>query len=258
MEQRIEIQAPGSVVLSGIVHLPERGSSVGAVICHGMMSYKDSPKHRGLAEELTSRGFAVLRFDFSGRGESGGDLMGLTFTRQVAECRAAIERLRTYQIEKIALVGSSMGGAVAILVAALGEVDGLATMASIGRAELLPERAVGERGVALWKRKGFIRIQKKAVGYALVEDSLKIDIPAQAAKISCPWLLLHGMDDEVIPVSDAQVLFEASNKKAQLEIVPGADHRFSKNEHRKEIIKKIADFLEHNVVPSQNQTMRNT
>jgi len=250
-ESPLRIKAPGGVALAAVLHLPEVPSGRGAVICHGMMSYKDSPKHRGIAERLCARGHTVLRFDFSGRGESDGDLTGMTISRQVEEAGAAVEALLEKRVSGIGLIGSSMGGAVAILTTARrGKrygIQALATMAAVGRADLLPERAVGTKGLAAWERRGSIEVEGEPVGYSLVEDTRKIDLPEEAKDIACPWLILHGERDEVIPVEDARLLHSASGGRAGLEIVPGADHRFSEEVHREHITSRIVDFIDENL-----------
>ena len=198
MEEKTSIRSPDGLRMAAVLHRPDEPTGSGVVICHGMMSYKDSPKHRGIATRLCKRGHMVLRFDFTGRGESEGDLMALTFGRQVGECRAAMDLLAKNGVQRIGLAGSSMGGAVSILVAARGGVAALVTLAAVGRTDLLPERAVGKKGLAVWKRKGSIRIQDQRVGFCLVEDAVAIDMRAEAGKIVCPWLILHGAEDEVM------------------------------------------------------------
>ncbi|MBW1809769.1 MAG: alpha/beta fold hydrolase [Deltaproteobacteria bacterium] len=246
-EQKIQFASPASIVLAGVLHRPENPGPRGVVICHGMMSSKDSPKHTGIAQELAKRGFYSMRFDFSGRGQSQGDLLQLSFSRQVTECLAAIEQLTKVGVIKIGLVGSSMGGAVAVLTAAQTDVAALATMAAVGLTDLLPERAVGKQNLSQWRQDGSIRIQDQEVGYALVEDSYKIDLPKQAQEIKCPWLILHGEQDEVIPTSDARILHRASGLKATLEIIARADHRFSNEAHRRQITNRIVDFLDQSI-----------
>lgn len=245
-QQAIGFEAESGVQLSGVLHRPARLSETGVVVLHGMLSTKNSPKHTGIAAGLCARGHLALRFDFEGRGESGGDLMELSFTREVAQCRAAMTRLRLFGCTRLGLVGSSMGGAVAILTAAEGEVAALATMAAVGRTDLLPVRAVGEKGLDVWKRKGRLRLgeTQEKVGYVLVEDAMRVDVPAAAAKIACPWLILHGERDEVIPASDAETLAASSGRRAELEIVPGADHRFSRDGHRDHVTRRIVEFLD--------------
>ena len=235
--------------LKGVLHQPDARPRFGVVICHGMLSYKDSPKHVGIATRLCQKGFAALRFDFWGRGESGGDLLSLTFSSQVEQCRCAIKALRQQTgIEGVALVGSSMGGATAILTAATQEVLGLATLAAVGRTELLAQRVVGHKSMDVWKRKGFLHLEGQQVGWSLVEDSRQVDVPQAASRVDCPWLLVHGQEDEVVPVSDAHELHQAA-AGSQLMVVEQADHRFSNPEH--------LDLIQHSVVTFLDRVLKN-
>lgn len=230
--------------LAGVIHIPNSGSRTGVVICHGMMSSKDSPKHIGIAERLAQRGHMVLRFDFSGRGESAGDLIGLTVSRQVHECRSAIDVLMQHGVHQVALVGSSLGGAVTILAAAQGGVFALATMAAVARLDLLPVRAVGLSGLSKWRSQGFVEVEGQQIGYSLVEDTEHINVLSAASRVQCPWLILHGVQDEVIPKSDAELLYQASGFGASLELIPDANHRFSKEAHRRDITNRIVSFID--------------
>ncbi len=245
MEERLTISGPG---LAGVLHVPDipaHEAITGVVICHGMLSYKDSPKHVGIARELCERGHAVLRFDFTGRGDSPGDLMELSFSRQVAEARAAMAELRRRTgVARVGLTGSSMGGAVSILTSLIEKVAALVTMAAVGRTDLLAERIAGGKGMAVWERKGFLRLEEDPVGWSLVEDGRKIDVPAAAAGVDCPWLILHGELDDVVPLSDAEELNRAASGRAELEVVPGADHKFSRPDHLARVTMRAVDFLD--------------
>jgi pimeloyl-ACP methyl ester carboxylesterase len=95
-----------------------------------------------------------------------------------------------------------------------------------------------------WKRSSKLRIEGHTIGYALVEDALQVDVAGAAKRISCPWRIIHGAQDEVVPVSDAQVLSQASDGKAELIIVPGADHQFSQPDIREQLLDQIAAFLD--------------
>jgi esterase/lipase len=247
MQEKIKFDSPGGVQLAGIFHQPTDRPNKGVVICHGLMSYKDSPKHEGIATALEEHKIASLRFDFSGRGESDGDLSELTFSRQIEECQAAVNYLKGKGVSKVGLVGSSMGGAVSILVTSLGGINCLATMAAVGRADLLPQRAVGPEELVSWKKNGFLHLQGEKVGYSLVENSKDVDVLKAAEKVTCPWLIIHGQKDEVIPTSDAEGLYKASRNQAKLEFIAGADHQFSDDEDRKKLTNMIVEFLVHNL-----------
>src|SRR5512136_2480268 len=132
--EKISFESPQKIRMVGVLHWPEQGGQekkgqeeereekkeerkrAGVVICHGMLSYKDTPKFLAIAGGLEELGYAVLRFDFVGRGESEGDLLELDFARQEGEALAAIGELRKRGVEHVGLVGSSMGGAVAVMV----------------------------------------------------------------------------------------------------------------------------------------------
>ncbi|MBN2497594.1 MAG: alpha/beta fold hydrolase [Deltaproteobacteria bacterium] len=246
MEERFFFDGPGEVKLAAALHRPEEPAALGVVICHGMLSSKDSAKHVGIAARLCEMGYAVLRFDFQGRGESAGDLLGLTFTRQVNECRSAIRELRQRtDVERVALVGSSMGAAVAILVAGTaGEgIAGLVSLAALARTDRLAERIAGPKGLAAWRRKGWLRLESEPVGYSLVEDGERVEVLAAAGRVVCPWLILHGEEDEIVPAEDARALWAASEGRAELEIVLGADHRFSAPDALAHITDQAVGFL---------------
>jgi pimeloyl-ACP methyl ester carboxylesterase len=229
--------------LAAVLHRPAESTSSGVVICHGLLASKDSPKHVQTARRLAQLGHAVLRFDFQGRGESSGDLLGLTFERQVDECLGAISALRKETgVDRVGLLGSSMGGAVAILCAEEPVVKALVTQAAVGRTDLLGARAVGPKAMRVWERKGFLRIEGEAIGYSFVESGRQNKVLAAAGRRTCPWLIVHGGQDKVVPVSDAKALLSAG-KNACLEVISGADHSFSDPDHLGRLVGMSVDFL---------------
>ena len=246
--ERISFESPKGVRMAGVVHWPEQKGRAGVVICHGMLSHKDTPKFLAIAEGLEALGYAVLRFDFVGRGESEGTLEDLDFSREAGECRAALGQLRARGIEHLGLLGSSMGGAVAIMVASEAPIEApieaLVTLAAIGRADLLPERAIGERALRAWERRGMLRLEQQPVGYSFIRECRTLDLPARAARVRCPWLILHGEKDKVIPPSDAMDLQKATGGRALLEILADADHQFSLEEHRRTVARRAVTFLD--------------
>jgi len=242
--ERISFESPQGMRMAGVVHWPEQKGRVGVVICHGMLSYKDSPKFLAIAAGLEALGYAVLRFDFVGRGESAGTLEDLDFSREAGECRVALGQLRARGIDRLGLLGSSMGGAVAIMVASEEPIEALVTLAAIGRADLLPERAIGEKALRAWARRGVLRLEQQRVGYSFIRECRTLDLKAQAARVRCPWLILHGEKDKVVPPSDAADLHKATGGRARLEILADADHQFSLDEHRRAVVQRAVTFLD--------------
>ncbi len=248
-EQAFTFDGPAGARLRGVLHLPAAAAgdarAAAVLLCHGMLSSKDGVKQVALARALAARGLFALRFDFQGRGESSGDLRGLTLTRELGDARAALAELaRRTGARRLGLAGSSLGAAVGVLLAAEAPLGGLVTVAGVGRAELLAERVVGREGLARWARDGVLEIEGAAVGHGLVEDGACTDLAGAAARVRCPWLILHGAADEVVPVSDARLLHQASGGRATLEVLPGGDHRLLARPLLARVLAQSVRFLE--------------
>jgi len=243
-EEAFSFPGAGGVELRGVLHLPAGRAASAVLLCHGMLSSKDGTKQVALARALCEQGQAALRFDFQGRGESGGDLLGLSLTRELLDARAALAELRRRAgAGRVGVVGSSLGGAVGLLLAAEQPVHALVTWAGVGRADLLAERVVGREALARWARDGVLVLEGAPVGYGLVEDGRRVDLPAAAARVRCPWLILHGEADPVVPLADARLLHQASGGRAELEVLPGGDHQLVAPAHLARVLARTAAFL---------------
>ncbi|MFH0973892.1 MAG: alpha/beta fold hydrolase [Candidatus Micrarchaeota archaeon] len=186
--------------LAGGLHSPANALTkpcAGIVILHGFGSSKDG-KAKKLARFFASRGYAALRFDFTGCGESGGALAGGIAKQEISDARRAIGFLRRRGFKRIGVIGSSLGGFVAVSVAAI-DKRVRATVALC-----LPARFEGCDGVAKARR---------------------------ANKI----LFIHGTADEVVPVQESQALYAAARQPKKLVLVRGADHRFSQANHLRRV-----------------------
>lgn len=214
--------------LSGVLHHPEAGTPRGGIIlCHGMESNKESDKLVLLSQELAQRGLLALRFDFACAGAEG-KFEEITYSGEVEDLQAAFLFMRDRHVEKIALLGSSMGGTVALLFAA--HHRGVATVVTVA-APMHPERFASRlltpAQVQEWRKTGYISYHGQRINVSLLDDLEKINVPEAAQKISCPIFILHGDKDEVVPVAEAHELHEYLKGSKRLSILKGADHRLS-------------------------------
>ena len=233
-------------LISGILHRPEEQKDPPAIlICHGMLSNKDSRKHIHLARTLCERGYLMLRFDFSFVGESEGELSELTYTGEVEDLRSAVTFIRGETRGAIGLVGSSMGGAVALLYAAEDPgVRALAVLACVARPGTFPEEDVSR-----WEAKGHIDSPLGPISLAFLKDAREKDALGAAARLKAPLLLIHGEADELIPATEALDLFRAARPPKRLDLLGGADHRFSEDSHVEEIGELISGWFERYLPP---------
>ena len=240
--ETIRIETPAGPKLAGILHHPRvDDNAFGVVVAHGMLSSKDSDKHRMICEAAASFGATALRFDFRGRGESDGEPTDLTVSNEVKDLMAATAFLRARGLTRTAVVGSSLGGTVALLAGALdGGLAGLVTIAAPARLPDGPRKA--------WGGGGSIDGDLIEVGPGeLIHRRFFIDAerhdPIGAARcIDCPWLVIHGGADDVVPAEEAKMLATA-NPKAELRVHPTAGHRFDQPDERGWLVEAVSSFV---------------
>ena len=245
MEQRVTFSNGRGGHLAGVLHLPaEEAGSFGVILCHGMESSKESLKLLHLGESLGGAGFTVLRFDFTGVGESSGEFESITCTRQVEDLVAAHELLKGRGVAEVGIIGSSMGGTTALMYAGGAEnVAALATLAAPFDPRALLERDFPPDAVALWRARGFIEFNGRRLRADFLEEALAIDVASAVARITCPALVIHGDADPTVPVAQARALYAALPGEKELLILPGADHRFTGTEDRDVALRRVEDWM---------------
>lgn len=266
MERFVEFEVCGKTI-RGIFHSPEqqnlwfKGKNPGIVLCHGFIGNKIG-LHRlfvKAARYFSRLGFGVLRFDFSGCGDSDGSHEEITIDGQVRETLAALEFIKSQPNiarDKVFLIGLSMGGAVAALTAAQAQalaqvkaqaqaLAGLALWAPVANMYEDIQGIVGPRLFEEVRAKGVADYEGFALGQPFIE-SLQSNFPLTAAKnYRGPLLVLHGTGDMEISPGNAELYRQARNKmdSTVVSLVPGADHTFSGLVWEEEIFKNTAEWL---------------
>ncbi|MDX1479990.1 MAG: alpha/beta fold hydrolase, partial [Saprospiraceae bacterium] len=115
----VEFQNTAGHQLAARLELPvDQHPGAFAVFAHCFSCNKNLNAIRAISRALTSRGFGVLRFDFTGLGESDGDFADTNFTSNVDDLVAACGYLREEHVAPALIVGHSLGGAAALFTAA--------------------------------------------------------------------------------------------------------------------------------------------
>jgi putative redox protein len=241
-EERITFSNRRNQRLCGILHRPDAKPKAGAVLCHGMGSSKESEKLIMLGGILSQRGVLALRFDFTCSGESEGRFEELTYSGEAEDIAAAYEIVAKNGIEKIGVVGSSMGGSAALLFAASHPVAALATIAAPVHPEKFAERFLTEEERREWRDKGFIIYNGLRLNSTLLEDVEQIDVAAAARKIAAPALVLHGDRDPTVPVEEGRELYAALAGPKRLVIIEGAEHRLT-GAHLQKAVDETSEWL---------------
>jgi pimeloyl-ACP methyl ester carboxylesterase len=235
--------------LFGVLHRGSSGPRLGStiVLAHGMMSSKEGTKQRAFAAALAERGFCVLRFDFSFCGESEGRFEEITFAQEVDDLRSAVAWVRERGAGPLGLLGSSMGGAVAILYASQDpSVDALVTLAAVANPAGIADRMEDlKRKTQQWMDAGYQFGAEGEPGERFFEDARAQDVLAAVRRLSAPLLVLHGAADEVVPVEDAYAIHASAGGPKTLKILPGVDHRFTAPQALEEALQTATEWFEN-------------
>ena len=216
----------GEYGLAGVLHSPADGASACVITCHGLYSGKDSEKYVEIGRRFCGEGFAVLRFDFRGCGESGGRFEDTSLTGRMEDLESGLDFVQEQGYGSIGVMGSSLGGTVAVLTAAKDRrIKALVTWATPC---LLDELFRGE------VIEGLERLR---------QDVSKYDVVKAVKKIQCPILIVHGSLDEQVPLSHAKVLYENANKPKDIQIIEDADHRLTDPIHRRRAVKLTLEWF---------------
>lgn len=232
----------------GILHLPKKKNPPVIIMCHGFLgshigvwySYVD------LSRELAKKGFAVLRFDYRGSGDSEGKFENQTIKVKLEDFDNALKfltQLKSLNLKKIGVVGHSQGGVIANFSAVKHQnIKCLVEWATVADFKLFP----------WWTRKWLSTVMKKgyydAYGVRRVPIKLYLDMlkykPLQAVKKNrIPILFIHGTQDREVGLRHSILLYKAANAPKKLVKIKNADHLFSKQKHREKIINETVKWF---------------
>ncbi|NPV27903.1 MAG: alpha/beta fold hydrolase [Firmicutes bacterium] len=219
-----------------VVYHPGSGRpSYIVVMCHGFRGSKEGGgRATELAERMSRLGYSVIRFDFAGAGESEGDFAAITLTRQIEDLGTILDWIETQNLGVPLVLGRSFGGSTVACRAALDErIKGIclwSTPTDLGETfsqalgDAYQDLAAG-RTVVIRDDYGPFSLQP-----SFVSDLAKHDVLSAISLFQPrPVLIVHGEQDEVVPLKQAQAAFAAAGEPKQLVVIPGADHRFLKD-----------------------------
>ncbi len=161
--------------------------------------------------------------------------------------KSAIAFISENGASQIGVAGHSMGAAIAVLTASeMADVKGVCTLA--GRLSggypthflnELQKKELRQTGVASFTSRG----RSLQLSEHFFSDIRQYDIPERIRSLHSPLLVIHGDQDEIIPVEEAHKAYNANPSGIKLAIIPGADHMFSNDAHRQEITAMVKDWF---------------
>jgi pimeloyl-ACP methyl ester carboxylesterase len=227
-----------------------RGPTV--VFLPGFRSDMAGEKATALAAFCAARGQAMLRFDYSGHGASDGAVEDGTIGAWAADALAAVDVLTE---GKLVLVGSSMGGWIALLtaIARPARIAGLVGIAAAPDfTETLMWAAMTPPERARLLRDGVLRVPSQygepyAITRGLIEDGRNHLVLTGPIAIECPIRLLHGQRDPDVPWETALRIAErVGSADLRITLVKDGDHRLSREQDLTLLRETLTALLDQN------------
>jgi uncharacterized protein len=258
MERLVEFANRSGRRLRGMIHQPGEsfsGRPAGVVLFHGFTG--DRMESHWLfvkcSRALERAGIASLRFDFFGSGESEGEFRHATLDGEIADAQDAVDFFRReggIDGERLGLLGLSLGGAIAALVAERVRARALVLWAAVARlphlrsladsvSQPLPESSAREYG-------------GHEISSSFLNNIDSWDPLGAVARFTKPTLIVHPERDEHLDLSHPEDYFRASAATSKEKIiVAGADHTFTSVAWEREVIERAVQWLQQHLVPAQ-------
>ncbi len=226
-----------------MLHLPSCHMPSYVIICHGLFSSKESKKYLAIAERFTREGLAVIRFDFSGCGESSGSISETTVSRRLQELEevAGFASCHPELGDKFGLLGSSLGGFICLVFASRHPVQAISVWATPYDLEEAGKNMPKEK-LAVLRQEFFADAEKYSLSSVLSKTGVV--------------QVIHGKKDAIVPWQHSKEIFSRVQEPKELEIFPEGDHAMSGYDERDRAITVSLDWFKKNLIFFQKERFK--
>ncbi|MCK5262482.1 MAG: alpha/beta fold hydrolase [Gammaproteobacteria bacterium] len=239
--------------LDARLEIPNESPKAYAICCHCFTCSKDTLTSYRISKEMAKKGYATLRFDFTGLGGSEGVFSKTGFSSNVSDVLAAIEYLRTFHQAPALLIGHSLGG-TAVLEAAIqtdeagvNNIRAVATIASPSQ----PDHVLHHFGYALTLLEQGIASSIEVAGEyydiepEFVEDLRSYNMQQRLQDLNKPVLIFNVINDALVSENNATELNKWINGDSKIITLENSDHLLSNKPDTVLVTKNIKDWFEN-------------
>lgn len=230
--EKIEFTNNEGKSLSARLELPVNERPLAyAIFAHCFTCSKDLQAVINISRALTQKGIAVLRFDFTGLGESEGDFSDTNFSSNISDLASAYTFLKDQYLAPQLIIGHSLGGAAVLAsVQEMPEIKGVVTIgapSTPGHVTHLFDESIeeidklGEAKVKIGGRP--FRIKKQ-----FIQDINQTTQSKKIATLNRALLVLHSPQDTIVGIENAREIYEQAHHPKSYISLDGADHLLSR------------------------------
>lgn len=215
-EEVVTFESEGFNVVGTLARPEQEAPSPIVLLLHGFISVRDElpivntdeGMYSRTARLFAERGYASLRIDFRGLGDSGGAWEDTSFTGQIADALAALDFIQTLDgidADRIGVIGLSQGGLIAASIASDPRLDSVVLWSPVANPPDTYASILGEQGIQAGLSSGGAAVNLKLpwgaetqLRTAFFEDLYSIDPVAEIAQYDGPLMVIVGTTDDVV------------------------------------------------------------
>ncbi|MDC8003574.1 bifunctional alpha/beta hydrolase/OsmC family protein [Aureisphaera galaxeae] len=249
-------------VLSGRLDLPaDQHPHNFAIFAHCFTCSKDFSAVRNISKALASEGFGVLRFDFTGLGDSHGDFADTNFSSNISDLLCAADFLAKEYKAPSLLVGHSLGGAAAIFAGA--EIDSIQAVATIGAPSnpVHVQKQLGEKIVEIASEgEAIVTLAGRDFTFKkqFIDDLESCSCVEAAKKLRKALLIMHSPQDATVSVKNAEEIYHAAHHPKSFVTLDGSEHLLMDRKNAAYVGKVIAGWATRYIPVPEEEEVRTT
>jgi dienelactone hydrolase len=239
-EERFSILNETDLEIKGTIFRPKKSGRFPLIVfAGGLLDTAETPYIKEMARLFLDEGYAVVRFDFTNSfGKSGGRAENITISQRARDLEQVVQyaKRRGYiNDSKTGIVAYGFGAMAALVLE--GFQNTAKAIVLVNTPEQIDDTAwtrFDEREMTRVRLKRYFHIQKDGqpvrINYMLFEDGYRLDIFRCARNLRTPVLYIAGAKNKIIPASQTERLFERTNCKKELDILPDLSDEFGKKQ----------------------------
>ena len=225
--EKVFFKNVSGVRLCGIIDRPADEPIATALFSHCFTCTKDLKAIVKISRKLAQLGIAVLRFDFTGLGNSHGDFSDSNFDNNCEDVMAAVGKISDDIAAPSLLIGHSLGGAAMMtMVHQIESANCLVTIASPSTTQHLADYLSKTNPDIIDKGEGSVEIGGRTylLRKQLIDNLRQQDLPATLQALTIPHLIFHPLADDTLPYWHAEKMFELTGGPKSMITLNNSDH----------------------------------
>ena len=254
--KKLEIKNKKGLKLQAYLELPaNQEPNYYAIFAHCFTCTSTFSAVKNISRALTSYGFGVLRFDFTGLGKSEGEFAESHFSANVDDLLAVSDYLKENHKAPSLLIGHSLGGSAVIVAAS--KLDNIKAVATIGApATVNHVKYLFSHDFEDIKTKGEVKVniggRPFQINKEFVEDFDKTDLPTMVKNLRKPLLVMHSPIDVIVGIGNAEKIYKSAHHPKSFVSLDNADHLLSDNRDSQYVGNVIGAWVKRYFEPVDN------